>query len=469
MKLWIKWIALVNALRTSCSRQRSFFWMIAVLIGFTIKFDLNGVTSFIRGIGLSPCYYTCMLHIFSSSAVDLIKLKELWVRLVITKFIGIVKLNGKLAIIGDGLKIGKEGKKMPGVKKLHQDSQNNKKAPFIMGHSIQVVSLLVQGLCGYLAVPLVAEIHEGFKFNSKKNMTLLDKMFDILLNLKLKESFYFIADKYYCSGRFLKQLINSGNHMITMMKTNAVAYYPPTKAIKNKRGRHKRYGDKVKLFSLFNCQNMKFISAAMPNDPKVIIQYCALELLWKPLGGLARFVFTQHPEKGNSIVMTTDLTMEPLEAIIGYGFRFKIEVMFKQAIYQIGTFMYRFWMKMMAPTKRFGKEKILQFAPKSFKNKVKEKQKAYNLFIQLGFIAQGLMQYLSIHDAQLVWNNFGSWLRTIRGTLPPSEKVVSLAMSNTFLEFLVDCKTEPIFKKFIQKRIDIGNIPGCKLAHSLVA
>ena len=49
-----------------------------------------------------------------------------------------------------------------------------------------------------------------------------------------------------------------------MMKVNAVAYYPPTKDI-NKRGRLKTYGNKVKLFSLFNPENMKFISATAPN------------------------------------------------------------------------------------------------------------------------------------------------------------------------------------------------------------
>lgn len=50
---------------------------------------------------------------------------------------GIVKRNSKLTINGDRLKISKKGKKMPGVKKLHQNSQNNKKATFIMEHSIQ--------------------------------------------------------------------------------------------------------------------------------------------------------------------------------------------------------------------------------------------------------------------------------------------------------------------------------------------
>lgn len=79
------------------------------------------------------------------------------------------------------------------------------------------------------------------------------------------------------------------------------------------------------------------------------------------------------------------------------------------------------------------KHHIRQFTPKLFKKKVKEKQQAYNLFIQLGSMAQGLMQYLSIHYTQVVWNKFGSWFRTIRANLPPSEKVVSLAMSNTFV------------------------------------
>lgn len=467
MKLWIEWMYLVNLLRSSCSRYRAFCWIIAVLIGFTIKFDTNGVTSFVRGIGLLPCYYTCMLHMFYSSAIDLKKLRELWIELVINKFIGIIRINGKLAIIGDGLKIGKEGKKMPGVKKLHQDSQNNNKSPFIMGHSIQVVSLLVQGLCGYFSVPLAGEIHEGFRFNSKEKLTLLDKMFSLLLSLQLKESFYFIADKYYCSGRFLKQLISSGNHIITMMKTNAAAYYPAIET--NKLGRHKKYGEKTKLFSLFDSQNIQFISVPMPNNPKIIVQYYVLELLWRPLGGLVKFIFTKHPEKGNAIVMTTDLTMEPLEAIRCYMFRFKIEVTFKQAIHQVGTFMYHFWFKMMVPTKRFGKDKVLQFAPAKFKESVKRKQKAYNLFIQLGFIAQGLMQYLSISYNQLVWDNFGSWFRTIKPNIPPSEKVVSLAMSKTYLEFLTDEQTELIFKKFIRKRTDISKIPSYRLAEHLAA
>jgi len=163
MKLWNKWIALVNQLENCCSRKATFFWLITVLIGFTIKFDFLGVTSLCRGVGLLPKYYTCMLHLFNSRAVNLKMLQHLWVKLVFSQFSGIVQVNGRGIIIGDGIKIGKEGKKMPGVKLLHQDSESNSKAEYIMGHSLQVIAVLSQGLNTYFAIPLIGQIHEGIK------------------------------------------------------------------------------------------------------------------------------------------------------------------------------------------------------------------------------------------------------------------------------------------------------------------
>ena len=123
MGLWHKWLSIVNQLEGAFSRQSTFFWFIIVLIGFTIKFDAIGVTSLARGAGVASSCYTSMLNFFISTAVNL-----------------------EVLIAGDGIKIGKEGKKMPGVKWLHQSSESNSKAEHIMGHSIQVLALLVQGL-----------------------------------------------------------------------------------------------------------------------------------------------------------------------------------------------------------------------------------------------------------------------------------------------------------------------------------
>jgi hypothetical protein len=370
-------------------------------------------------------------------------------------------------MVGDGIKIGKEGKKMPGVKWRHQDSESNSKADYIMGHSIQAVGLLAKGLSTYFAIPVVGEIHEGIRFSFKDKRTLLDKMFEMLIGLKLPEQFYFVADKYYCSGRFMKQLVGSGIPIITMMKKNARAYYPAETEY-NGPGRPKKYGKSVKLFDLFKGE-LNYIKASIPGNSKLIIEYCVVGLFWRPLGEMAQFVFVRHPEKGNSIVMSTDLTLNPLDVIFCYSLRFKIEVLFKQAVHQIGVFMYRFWLKIMQPKQRGSGDQLLQFAADYFKEKVLKKLNAYHLFIQLGFIAQGLMQYLSIHCHQVVWQNFGTWLRTIREDILPSEKVVALSLSRTYIEFLVDGLNCVIFKKFLQKRMDIRQLQGSCLEYKEAA
>lgn len=458
MELWNNWMALVNHFEDACSRKRTFFWLVTVLIGFTIKFDFLGVTSIARGVGLLPNYYTCMLHFFNSSAVNLAELQKIWLKLVLTKFSGIVRINERIIIVGDGIKIGKEGKKMPAVKLLHQDSASNSKAEYIMGHSIQVLAILAQGLSTCFSVPLIGQIHEGFKhIASKKSHTLLDKMSVMLFSLNITDGCYFVADKYYCSGRFMKQLVEKKTHIVTMMKRNAVAYLIPTQASKKQRGRPRKYGAGIKLFNLFNL-NLPYITAPMPGNNHLMIEYHVVYLYWRPLGQLAQFVLVKHPEKGLSIVMSTDLEAPALSLIKIYSLRFKIEVSFKQAVHQIGTFMYRFWLKRMLPTKRGSGDRSLEWAEEELKEGIAKKMNAYHLFIQLGLIAQGLTQYLSVDHYKSVWRGFGSWLRTIRENTLPSEKVTSLALSRGYIEFLLDKGKHLIFKKFLWSRIDFGQL-----------
>jgi len=63
-------------------------------------------------------------------------------------------------------------------------------------------------------------------------------------------------------------------------------------------------------------------------------------------------VLVKHPKRENAIAMSTNLTLAPLDVVFGYSLRFKIEVLSKQAVHQVGAFMYRFWFKMMKPRKR---------------------------------------------------------------------------------------------------------------------
>ena len=137
-------------------------FLVLTLVGFCIRPECAGVTSFIRVVCLEPGLYKGFLHFFNySTALDLSFLTQQRHRLVHRLF-PVLQVSGYDVYVADGLKVAKEGKKMPGVKKLHQSSENNSKASYIMGHSFQALALLVRRTDGHAAaVPLTSRIHEG--------------------------------------------------------------------------------------------------------------------------------------------------------------------------------------------------------------------------------------------------------------------------------------------------------------------
>jgi hypothetical protein len=82
----------------------------------------------------------------------------------------------------------------------------------------------------------------------------------------------------------------------------------------------------------------------------------------------------------------------------------------------------------------------------------------------VGIICQGLLQYLAVAFPQPVWNSFGSWLRTIRPAIPPSEMVVANALRQSLPEFLLNTAPSNIFAKFAIKRQDTDKMEAFRLA-----
>jgi len=264
--LWLAWLRALQPLRPACSRTATFLWLLVVLAALCLRPDWAGVTSLVRGLGLSDASYYCLLHFFHSPALNRDRLTHLWRQSLLHLFRRrLVRVNGRLVVLADGLKRPKEGRKLPAVKSLHQESRCNAKASFIRGHSLQAVALLVEaaGLC--FAVPVAARSHEGIVGSARDRRTLLDKLSALLLGLRWHGPLTLVADAYYAAAKFARSLLDRGHHLVTRVRSNAVAYFPPSQRHSRnpRRGRRRLYGPKTRRRDWFRYRN-QFLKAPSP-------------------------------------------------------------------------------------------------------------------------------------------------------------------------------------------------------------
>ena len=347
---------------------------------------------------------------------------------------------------------------MPAVKELHQESDNNSKPLFIAGHSCQAVALLVLGPLGQpFAIPLASRIHEGLVFSNRYRRTQLDKLIGLLdpVTRWLDSSVVLVADAFYASRKIAVPLLDQGHHLVTRVHRNTVAYEKPVQPRQRGRGRPRSYGPKRYLKDLWNDRDrLRSAQSPIPDEGHVRIRYHSEDLLWRPVGRLVRFVWIDHPQRGRLILMTTDLTLDPLQVLALYSYRFRIEVSFKQALHTLGTYAYHFWMMDMIPRRRGAGNQYLHRTSDDYRRLVRRKIDAYHRAIQLGCIAQGLLQHLALHRRREVWTHFRSWMRTMNPGAPPSEAVVAEALRGSLQDFLLRAPNTHALKKFILENAD---------------
>ena len=233
------------------------------------------------------------------------------------------------------------------------------------------------------------------------------------------------------------------------------AIHRPKRSGSRRRGRPQKYGRRVKIQNLFrSTTKVERFASPLYGEKGVTIKVRTVDLLWEPAGQLVRFVLVEHPHRGRWMLMCSDLSLDARSIVRLYGLRFKIELGFKQAVHTLGAFSYHFWMADMKRIKRRGGNQYMHHESKAYRDKIRRKLHAYHVFMMMGVITQGLMQYLSACHTELVWQSFGSWLRTIRQDVAPSELVVKTALQNTLGGFIRISQQNNKLAKFIADRQD---------------
>jgi hypothetical protein len=73
-----------------------------------------------------------------------------------------VIVEGQAVLIGDHTLVAKDGRRMPGVVTLHQESETQSKPNYFRGHFWGAIGLLIGTVAEPFCLPLSLRLHQGF-------------------------------------------------------------------------------------------------------------------------------------------------------------------------------------------------------------------------------------------------------------------------------------------------------------------
>lgn len=408
-------------------RTKTWQWFVVLVMGLMVRSNLRGVTSILSSLRLKPDLYHTMLRFFRSKGYDVPELYEKWVR-VLKKRVVFKRVSGRMIVIGDHIKVSKEGLRMPDIEILHQDSQNSGKAEYIAGHNFGQVSGVITNGTVSRSIPLMTEIQksppriEGTK--KPDGDTIVTQMVNLVHRAAkaLGEPVVAALDAYFSSESAWtaadKAITETGERLVeivTRAQTNSVAYTIPKPPAKKKRGRPKIYGNKLKLYSLFSDMSCFTKTSMVLYGRKMKVSYRSLDLIWKPVKKLVRFVIVST-ETGSCVLMSSDLTLSPEAIIEIYALRFKIETSFDEQKNVMGCFDYHFWTA--ALPKRCKRKKAAAAMSSSQAEKAADARRAIESFVCLGNIATGILSIIAFSHNREIWNCYPGWIKTLRSDIP---------------------------------------------------
>jgi len=434
--------SIIHEFRKCFKRIETFQWFAILIMGFIVRNGKKGVTEVISSLRLSGEIYHKILHYFRSSAYKVEDLYKKWVEIV-QKRMALVRIGGYMLLLGDHIKMPKEGRRMPGVATLHQESGNSGKAEYTEGHIFAHISGVATNGEIHRSMPLMSERQESPPRIAGTKKPDGDTLVTQMANLAARtakcfndEKCVIALDAYFAKASAFdtaKKIVNDAGErlleIVTRAPTDTVAFEIPITSLKKQPGQPRKYGDKIVLYKLFDDMSKFTETTMLLYGKKTTVKYQCLDLIWKPTKGIIRFVAVELNGSDRCVLMSSCLTLSPEDIISIYGLRFKIESSFDEQKNDMGCFSYHFWTFALSKRKKWQKAETP--SDDKLRLRVDDAKRAIESFVCIGTIATGILTIIAFIYNREIWKRYPGWLRTVRTAIPS----ISVVKDTLFHDF----------------------------------
>ena len=243
-------------------------------------------------------------------------------------------MHGAYLVGTDTTLVAKTAKRMLGVQKWKDHSDNADRGAYLIGHHWNLVGLISPWGTRWLCWPLVMRLVPGLKGarqwlvgDAVEPMSFWDAAIAAILEVTRclgEPSVRVVADAYYSKAPFLNGLLARGIHVISRLRKDAVGWDDPEPRPPGTRGRKPRYGRKWTLASLLTAETPTRERLTLYGKLTEVV-FVVRDVWLRDVAQKVRVVVLEGA-KEPIILVSTDLTLSALQIIEIYGARFSIEL-----------------------------------------------------------------------------------------------------------------------------------------------
>jgi DDE superfamily endonuclease len=256
------------------------------------------------------------------------------VRLVVERLGTQLQIHGAYLVGTDTTLVAKTAKRMLGVQKWKDHSDNADRGAYLTGHHWNLVGLISPWETRWLCWPLVMRLVPGLKRarqwivgDTIAPMSFWDAAIAAILEVTRglgEAAVRVVADAFYAKAPFLNGLRAHGIDVISRLRKDAVGWDDPEPQPPSKRGRKPRYGRKWMLATLLTAETPTRERLTLYGKLTEVV-FVGRDVWLREVAQKVRVVVLEG-SKEPILLVSTDLALSALQIIELYGARFSIEL-----------------------------------------------------------------------------------------------------------------------------------------------